>query len=330
VVDRVIREPGRVVDRVIREPGRVVDRVIREPGRVVDRWSERGIGMPFHPILRERARVHDPFWDLHRRWRWPVRAFDSVPDPPVESPPWRRIGHDAPFWGFRRPRPLYHLSFARPMSERELRRLLTLVPSLGAHPPGVLAEMAGLVGQARDVRGLDATTGEYLLLPGQTLADVAYKLVGDRRRWGELLAANPLRAEGDPRVRIPPSWFGYVPYSIPLRRAREWLALRRSAETGAPDEAGFDDAGDIDEAAFDDAGDEAGAPPWLRRRRFLRRRARWLRGIGRERERERELLARRWGAEPGAPDEAGFDDAGGIDEAAFDDAGDADDVGDAD
>ena len=77
--------------------------------------------------------------------------------------------------------------------------------------------MAGLCSQATDVRGVDATTGEYLLTPGETFADIALKLVGDRARWRELEATNPLCTEGDVRVRIPPGWFGYVPYAVPRR-----------------------------------------------------------------------------------------------------------------
>jgi hypothetical protein len=166
-----------------------------------------------------------------------------------------------------RPRPLYHLSFGRPMSEHELRRYLTFVPQLRAHPDGVLAEMAGLLGQARDVRGVDATTGEYLLLPGETLADVAHKLVGERRRWRELEAANPMRAEGDPRLRIPPSWFGYVPYSIPIERLRELRELRREGEVSDPNERDATEASDAPEVS-DDAGYVRGRYPrraWRRR-----------------------------------------------------------------
>jgi hypothetical protein len=326
----IVREPGRVIREpvVVREPGRAIREpvVVREPGRVIRepvvvREPGRVIREPVREIVRapigyERRRYHDPFRDLW--WRRPDRGFVPGPVPPFVPPPLRRIlWNDAysmpvrwPFMRHWRPRPLYHLSFARPMSERELRRLLMFVPQLRAHPDGVLAEMAGLVGQARDVRGVDATTGEYLLLPGETLMDIAFKLVGDRRRWRELLVANPLRAEGDPRVRIPPSWFGYVPYSIPLRRVHEMLALRRRLalarrfETGEPEDVALDDAGDVDEAAFDDAGevneaalyeagdvdeaasyeaggaDEAGAP-WNRRaRRAAWRRMRRPRWVG--------------------------------------------------
>jgi hypothetical protein len=128
-----------------------------------------------------------------------------------------RYEYERGFFRDYRPRPLYHLSFGRPMSHRELGRILRVVPALQAHPEGVLREMAGLATQAIDVRGVDATTGEYLLARGDTFEDIAYRLVGDRARWRELEAANPMRAEGDVRVRIPPGWFGYVPYAIPRR-----------------------------------------------------------------------------------------------------------------
>jgi hypothetical protein len=335
-----VRPPIRVVPRepvgVVREPVRVVGREpvreVREPIRPIVRGPIAGDRVggydPFRyrhglgPIAGERVGGYDPFRYFHGPG--PVGTPVEIAPPPLRGI-WGGFNGMAPRWPLRRPwrpRPLYHLSFARPMAERELRRLLTVVPQLRAHPPGVLAEMAGLTGQARDVRGVDATTGEYLLLPGETLMDVAFKLVGDRHRWGELQAANPLRAEGDPRVRIPPSWFGYVPYSVPLRRVRELVALRRRAETGEPDEAAFDEAGGLDVAAFYDAGDpeEAGALPWHRRARWLRWRGRrprwapWMRGLG--------------GWETGDPDEAAFDEAGGLDVAAFYDAGDVDEAGD--
>ena len=235
----------------------------RGPVRVIHREPVRvNRDIVRAPMTRELVRFFDPFRDL--LWRRRQRAILPAPVRPRLPPPLARFvsgnARRAPaWWPFlrsRRPRPLYHMSFARPMSQRELHRLLMFVPQLRAHPEGVLAEMAGLVGQARDVRGVDATTGEYLLLPGETLIDVAFKLVGDRGRWRELLAANPLRAEGDPRVRIPPSWFGYVPYSIPLRRVRELLARRRRFETAGPEEVAFEDAAGIDDAAFYDAGDD--------------------------------------------------------------------------
>jgi hypothetical protein len=181
----------------------------------------------------------------------PVREIVRAPAPVIIREPAREVVVDVDVDV--RPRPLYHLSFGRPMSERELRRYLTVAPQLCAHPDGVLAEMAGLLGQARDVRGVDATTGEYLLLPGETLADIAYKLVGDRRRWREIEAANPLRAEGDPRLRIPPSWFGYVPYSIPVDSVRELREASREGEATEIVEIAEADADDA-QGAGDDAG----------------------------------------------------------------------------
>ena len=122
--------------------------------------------------------------------------------------------------GFARPRPLFHLSFGGPMPEHELGRLLDVVPELRQHPDGVLREMAGLRSQARDVRGVDATTGEYVLRPGEDHQRIAEKLVGDRGRWRELQAANPGGLHGLTRARIPPGWFGYVPYRIPHQSAQ--------------------------------------------------------------------------------------------------------------
>src|SRR5262249_11574285 len=111
-----------------------------------------------------------------------------------------------------------------------------------AHPQGVLREIAGLRSQARDVRGLNALTGEYHVLPGESYRDIAQKLVGDPRRWHELHFSNPARAESDPLVRVPPGWFGYIPYRIPAHRVHEHLRLRESA--------GIDDTGELDEAGF--------------------------------------------------------------------------------
>ena len=122
--------------------------------------------------------------------------------------------------GFARPRPLFHLSFGGPMPEHELGRLLDVVPELRQHPDGVLREMAGLRSQARDVRGVDATTGEYVLRPGEDHEHIAEKLAGDRGRWRELQAANPGGLQGMTRARIPPGWFGYVPYRIPHEKAK--------------------------------------------------------------------------------------------------------------
>jgi hypothetical protein len=148
---------------------------------------------------------------------------------------------DAGEAGWIRPRPvyqpLYHLTFGRPMTERELARLLTIVPQLRAHPDGVIREMAGLAGQARSVLGVDARTGEYVAETGETLPLIAEKLVGDRSRWRELEAANPGRAEGDPRLRIPPNWFQFVPYAVPVHRLIEEIEQRRE-EAGAVEDTG--------------------------------------------------------------------------------------------
>ncbi|MBK8824797.1 MAG: hypothetical protein IPN58_19975 [Anaerolineales bacterium] len=154
-----IRGPVRPIHR---EPIRVIH---RGPVRVIHREPVRVIrDIVRAPMTRELVRFFDPFRDL--LWRRRQRAILPAPVRPRLPPPLARFvsgnARRAPaWWPFlrnRRPRPLYHMSFARPMSQRELHRLLMFVPQLRAHPEGVLAEMAGLVGQARDVRGVDATT----------------------------------------------------------------------------------------------------------------------------------------------------------------------------
>src|SRR6185369_14752513 len=87
-------------------------------------------------------------------------------------------------------------------------------------------------------------------------------------RWRELEAANPLRAEGDPRVRIPPSWFGYVPYAVPVHHLRRLIRMRRWGEAGDPDEVDTDEMDDAEEAS-----NEAGAARRRPRRKVSRRRA---------------------------------------------------------
>jgi hypothetical protein len=134
----------------------------------------------------------------------------------------------------RRPRPLYHLGLP-PLDERTFRRLTMIVPELSAHPDGVLREVAGLEGQARDVRGLDVPEREYVMEPGESLLDVADKLVGDARRALELEAANPDYHDGNPRVRVPPSWLGWIDYVVPHHAGteREIGEETEEEETGA-------------------------------------------------------------------------------------------------
>ena len=112
-----------------------------------------------------------------------------------------------------RVRPLFHLSFPRPMSRWEIGAFVEEFPALQTHADEILMEMAGLSGQARSVEGVDATTREYVALPGETYEEIAEKLVSDARRAIELHACNPpdSRRQGDLRVRLPPSWFAWIP-----------------------------------------------------------------------------------------------------------------------
>jgi len=135
---------------------------------------------------------------------------------------------------YARPRPLYHISFNRPMPQREFNRLMEVVPSLRVHPTHVLQELAGLRGQARSVLGVDATTNEYVRRGHETPGDIAEQLVGDRRRARELVAANPAVGPEDVRYAIPPRWFGTVPYAVPVRRRDGRAGQIAAAVIGGP------------------------------------------------------------------------------------------------
>jgi hypothetical protein len=126
-----------------------------------------------------------------------------------------------------RPRPIYHLALP-PMSARAAASWVKLVPA--RPPPRVLAEIGGWRGRARDTAGVDAVLGEYVQLPEEEIEQIARKLVGDPRRAYELAACNPDRDPRNPRLKIPPDWFGYVQYAAPA--PEDWQV--EEDETGAP------------------------------------------------------------------------------------------------
>jgi hypothetical protein len=110
-----------------------------------------------------------------------------------------------------RPSPDFHLGQTT-MAKAQFAALLQRVPALRALPDPVLAELAGLRGRATDTAGIDPADRSYVEEPGDTAETIARKLVSDPRRAGELLAANPLKDPWSPRWRLPPSWFGFIPY----------------------------------------------------------------------------------------------------------------------
>ncbi len=106
-----------------------------------------------------------------------------------------------------RPRPLQHVS-ASPMSAAQLEALVRTVPLLRMHDPRLLRTLTG-GGGARDVSGVDPTTGTYHAVPGETPHGITKKLTGQTERTQELLAANPSKPESDPVWNIPPGWLHY-------------------------------------------------------------------------------------------------------------------------
>jgi hypothetical protein len=188
----------------------------------VGAWRrEYGERFWLHPHWRRRWL---PTWERRRRWRemsGPETGEHQATAEAVEP-----VVAGEVRW---RPRPFYHLTFGRPMTDLELYRLLFVVPELRAHPDKVLSEMAGRQGQAREVEGVDALTGEYVALPGEGPEEIAAKLVGDPSRAHELAAANPAKRPEDPRVRLPPDWFGWIPYQVPVEDVEACLG-----EAGAP------------------------------------------------------------------------------------------------
>jgi hypothetical protein len=163
-------------------------------------------------------------------------AWPSGPSAWTPAPGWFSGGDAGDVAGpapdERRPRPLYHLQLP-PMPRSTFATLLRLVPGLRAHPERVLAEAAGIVGQAEDVSGVDPTRGEYVMLPGETYRAVAQKLVGDPRRARELQVANPARDPANPRVKLPPTWFGFIHYAVPAEASRR-RSRRVALDTGDP------------------------------------------------------------------------------------------------
>ena len=70
-------------------------------------------------------------------------------------------------------------------------------------------------GRLRTPRGSTRRPRSTSRCPARPSARIAEKLVRDGDRWIELDACNPARRQGDPRLRIPPNWFAYIPYAAP-------------------------------------------------------------------------------------------------------------------
>ncbi|TKC90543.1 hypothetical protein [Polyangium fumosum] len=124
-----------------------------------------------------------------------------------------------------RPRPVQHVS-ASPMSAAQLEAMVRAVPLLRVHDPRLLRTLTG-GGGARDVSGVDPTTGTYHAVPGETPHGITKKLTGQTERTQELLAANPGKPESDPAWNIPPGWLHYAgDTGANLITARKYVVMK--------------------------------------------------------------------------------------------------------
>ncbi|TKC99860.1 hypothetical protein [Polyangium fumosum] len=124
-----------------------------------------------------------------------------------------------------RPRPLQHVS-ASPMSAAQLEAMIRAVPLLRMHDPRLLRTLTG-GGGARDVSGVDPTTGTYHAVPGETPHGITKKLTGQTERTQELLAANPGKPASEPAWNIPPGWLHYSgDTGAVLNTARKYVVIK--------------------------------------------------------------------------------------------------------
>jgi len=107
-----------------------------------------------------------------------------------------------------RPTPKRHLSVV-PIPEGILQKIKTDLPILNSLDPRFLRMATGATPGARDVSGVDATTGQYIAAPGETAQGITKKLTGQHERTAELLAANPAHKPGNLAWNIPPGWLMY-------------------------------------------------------------------------------------------------------------------------
>ncbi|MDI1445939.1 LysM domain-containing protein [Polyangium sp. 6x1] len=121
-----------------------------------------------------------------------------------------------------RPRPLRHTSIA-PLSPAYMESLMRDVPAVKNIDPRLLRLASGNVSVARDVSGVDPTTGTYHAVPGETPHGITKKLTGQVERVQELLAANPGKADSSPVWNIPPGWLLYERETGALSTTRKYV-----------------------------------------------------------------------------------------------------------
>lgn len=132
-----------------------------------------------------------------------------------------------------RPRPMRHISTV-PMSDEQRKALLRDVPALRALDPRLIRLLSGEVSVARDVAGVNPTTGTYHALPGETPHGITKKLTGQVERTQELLAANPGKAETAGEWNIPPGWLQYTRETgaVTIHTARKYIVVINDTPIG--------------------------------------------------------------------------------------------------
>ncbi|TKC93711.1 hypothetical protein [Polyangium fumosum] len=210
-----VARPAATPARRLRLPTKHERKLLVEAERMTERSGERGYLEEAHlrvfkPTEYKRRRDAGLLWSQNRNEEAPHDQSYEVAPPddaqPVLGPEDHYDDTAAPDT---RPQPLRHLS-ATPMTEVQLDALVRGVPLLRMVDPRILRLFSGSVGVARDVSGVDPTTGIYHAIPGETPHGITKKLTGQMDRTQELLAANPGKAESSMEWNIPPGWLQYA------------------------------------------------------------------------------------------------------------------------
>ncbi|MDC3988718.1 LysM peptidoglycan-binding domain-containing protein, partial [Polyangium jinanense] len=129
-----------------------------------------------------------------------------------------------------RPRPRKHLAIL-PLQQGQLEGVLRGVPALQKLDKRLLRLLAGRSSVARDVAGVDPSSGVYHAAPGETAYGIAKKLTGSPDRVAELVAANP--GNQGPVWQLPPGWLMFErDTAAPATTGRRYTVLQNDTPYG--------------------------------------------------------------------------------------------------
>ncbi|MDI3291914.1 hypothetical protein [Polyangium sp. 15x6] len=210
-----VARPAAAPARRLRIPTKHERKLLAEAERMTERSGEPGYLEEAHlrvfkPTEYKRRRDAGLLWSQNQNEEAPHdQSYDAAPPDEAQPVLGPEDHYDDTATPDTRPQPLRHLS-ATPMTEPQLDALVRGVPLLRMVDPRILRLFSGSVGVARDVSGVDPTTGIYHALPGETPHGITKKLTGQMDRTQELLAANPGKAESSMEWNIPPGWLQYA------------------------------------------------------------------------------------------------------------------------